>query len=1085
MTAPPLPPAPEPGEIVRVRQRQYLVEDVQPASIPGEATLVSMSCLDDDAQGEALEVLWEHEIDTEVVRAAWERLGKRAFDAPSRFAAYLHALRWNCVTATNPRLFQAPFRAGIEVMAYQLEPLRKALRLPRVNLFIADDVGLGKTIEAGLVLREMIMRQRVRRAVVVAPPSVVIQWREELEQRFGLTFVVYDREYVARCRRERGYAVNPWTTHSRFILSHALLRDEEYAAPLRDLLSIDENGQRRDGADPGSLLILDEAHHAAPATSSKYAIDSQFTRAVRDLAERFEHRLFLSATPHNGLSNSFSALLEILDPQRFIRGTDVEPKLRDEVMVRRLKSDLREVSGGFPRRDVVKISIDDLPADAAELVLAKLLDEYWEAREQRLAGLPVRQRAAQGLILVNLQKRLCSSVEAFHRTIKAHRAYLEKATSEQAATPTPALDLLFATPDADDDRAELSEDDVEAEEVQAIEATTAAAGTPSPREVDLVARMESLADRTRRLPDARVRWLVDWIRHELCPGLPPLGHAATGAPATWQPRRVVIFTEYADTKRYLVQQLTAAIGATERGEDRLATFHGGMGDDLREEVKRAFNIDPAKHPLRILVATDAAREGVNLQNYCADLFHMDLPWNPSRLEQRNGRIDRKGQRSDAVRCHYFIYVQRESDRVLEVLAERTKVIQKELGSMPPVLEERMTRRLARGIGPRDRTNLVAALQADTAEPQKLAAPAELDGARERKGALDKQLQTLRDILEDSKDSLDLKDGQLQHVLSESLGMLGADALAPVAGRAGLAFAVPALDRRAGADPTWVETLDTLRAPRPRDLKVWEWRRTAPIRPVVFADPGHIDDEVVHLHLEHRLVQRLLGRFLAQGFVLDDLARACVGMTEDPHPRVVLLGRMSLYGDRAARLHDEIVWVAAPWLARDTRKGALKPYAEADRDRSWELLMASLAKAGGAAVAAPVQANVLKSAPTDVEDLLPHLLKRCERVARTATAKLDDRGQREAKDMVEILAGQKQRLERKLAAIEDPQQAFEFKGFDDDERRQLQDNAKYWRRRLDAIPREVEREPARIRQSYVVKATRIEPVGVAYLWPVTG
>src|SRR4051794_40568617 len=228
MTTQFLPAAPETGEIVRVRQRQYLVEEVKPPPTPGEATLVSMSCLDDDAQGEPLEVLWEHELDSEIVRASWEKLGRRDFDVPSRFAAYLHALRWNCVTATTPRLFQAPWRAGIEVMAYQLEPLRKALRLPRVNLFIADDVGLGKTIEAGLVLREMLMRQRVRRAIVVAPPSVVIQWREELEHRFGLTFVVYDRDYVARCRGDRGYAVNPWTTHSRFIISHALLRDEEY-----------------------------------------------------------------------------------------------------------------------------------------------------------------------------------------------------------------------------------------------------------------------------------------------------------------------------------------------------------------------------------------------------------------------------------------------------------------------------------------------------------------------------------------------------------------------------------------------------------------------------------------------------------------------------------------------------------------------------------------------------------------------------------------------------------------------------------------------------------------------------------------
>lgn len=536
-----LPTPPNLGEIVRIRQRQYVVEDVQPPPAEGEATLVSMSCLDDDAQGEPLEVLWEREIDAEVVHASWDQLARRPFDGPSRFSAYLHALRWNCVTATTPRLFQAPWRAGIEVMAYQLEPLRKALRLPRVNLFIADDVGLGKTIEAGLVLREMLMRQRVRRVVVVAPPSVVIQWREELEQRFGLTFIIYNREYVSRIRRDRGYSVNPWTTHTRFILSHALMRDEDYAAPLRDLLSTDENGTRRDGPDPGSLLILDEAHHAAPASSSQYAIDSQFTRAVRDLAERFEHRLFLSATPHNGLSNSFSALLEILDPQRFVRGTPVEPKLRDEIMVRRLKSDLREVSGGFPIRRVLQLVMKNLPEGAPELQLARLLDEYWEAREERLEALPPKQRAAQGLVLINLQKRLFSSIEAFHRTLSAHRRALERAANDATVTTAPeTLELLLSSPDAEDDRAELTEEAVDAAEEQAIETITAEGhGKPTPRELDLVARMLDLADRTRRLPDARVRYLVDWIREQLCPDLPAFGDTATSR-ASWLPKRVII-----------------------------------------------------------------------------------------------------------------------------------------------------------------------------------------------------------------------------------------------------------------------------------------------------------------------------------------------------------------------------------------------------------------------------------------------------------------------------------------------------------------------------------------------------------------
>src|SRR5438309_5137095 len=129
-----------------------------------------------------------------ICATSWKTVTQRGFDKPRLFSAYLHTLRWNCVTATNPRLFQAPYRAGIEVMAYQLEPLRKALLLPRVNLFIADDVGLGKTIEAGLILRELLMRQKVRRDVVSAPPSVVQQWREKAEHPFGPNFVVLDQE---------------------------------------------------------------------------------------------------------------------------------------------------------------------------------------------------------------------------------------------------------------------------------------------------------------------------------------------------------------------------------------------------------------------------------------------------------------------------------------------------------------------------------------------------------------------------------------------------------------------------------------------------------------------------------------------------------------------------------------------------------------------------------------------------------------------------------------------------------------------------------------------------------------------------
>src|SRR5678815_4458106 len=152
-----------------------------------------------------------------------------------------------------------------------------------------------------------------------------------------MVFQILDKEYIAKVRQERGYGVNPWTTHTRFLVSHRLLIDEAYVGPLRDWLGTFRSG---------TLLILDEAHHAAPASGQKYAIDSQITKAIRDLSPRFEHRLFLSATPHNGHSNSFSALLEILDPQRFCRGVPVKQKMLDEVMVRRLKDDLRQIQGG-------------------------------------------------------------------------------------------------------------------------------------------------------------------------------------------------------------------------------------------------------------------------------------------------------------------------------------------------------------------------------------------------------------------------------------------------------------------------------------------------------------------------------------------------------------------------------------------------------------------------------------------------------------------------------------------------------------------------------------------------------------------
>ena len=243
------------------------INDAQP-----DLTTVKLSCIADDAQGEQIEVLWDAEIGATILQEnTWSQVGRGAPDSPEVLAAYVKTIRWGSATAADRDLLQAPFRAGIRLDAYQLLPLRKALRLPRVNLLIADDVGLGKTVEAGLVARELLLRRRIDFIVISAPAAMTAQWKDELESKFGLAFDIVGRERIHELRRLRGFSVNPWTTGSRFILSHSLLAEEGYVAGLRDVLS---DFRAR------TLFILDEAHHAAPSGGARYAISSQLTRAV-------------------------------------------------------------------------------------------------------------------------------------------------------------------------------------------------------------------------------------------------------------------------------------------------------------------------------------------------------------------------------------------------------------------------------------------------------------------------------------------------------------------------------------------------------------------------------------------------------------------------------------------------------------------------------------------------------------------------------------------------------------------------------------------------------------------------------------
>lgn len=846
-------------------------------------------------------------------------------------------------------------------------------------------------------------------------------------------------------------------------------------------------------------MILDEAHNAAPASGSKYAIDSKLTRAIRDLAPRFEHKLFLSATPHNGHSNSFSALLEILDPQKFCRGVPVHHASRDAVMVRRLKHDLREIGEEFPDRKIVRVEIDGLPEDAPELVLSRLLQRYRRAREARLRGATRGKQASAMLVVTSLQKRLLSSIDAFARTLIVHRQAMARQVEAAAAEAADAAEveltpetapLLIEPPGSDDERAELAEEEVEAEEdaqMAAASSATAGAAEEMAPELALLEEMGVVAERARYERDSRLLHLLGWVKAHLCPDL---GTAGT----RWNERRVLIFTEYTDTKRYLEEQLRVAAEGSDRAGERIMTFHGGIGEERREAIKAAFNADPAAHPLRILIATDAAREGVNLQNNCADLFHFDIPWNPGRMEQRSGRIDRKLQRAPEVRCYYYVLPQRAEDRVLEVLVGKTARIHEELGSLSPVIERRLGRMLEGGIRHEREGDLTAAIgtvgeaSRDTARERVIRE--ELEEVRDRRAKLTGQVERLEGLLKASKDWIGLDDRHFRDALSASLEILGADAIEPLDAAAAAhdpataRWEIPALDERMGADPTWAATLDSLRAPRQKGQAPWEWRREAPIRPVVFRDPGTLDGEVVHLHLEHRVVQRLLGRFMAQGFLHDELTRACVVRTDDPLPRVVAMGRLSLYGEGASRLHDEILSVAAEWHDPAQRgRGKLKPLGESEKVEVLRLLDDALARPRLREVPEGLQRRLRGTALQDVSELHPHLERRAEALAERAARDLARRGEQEAREMREILERQRKRIDTHRQDTEEKvrQQVLEF---GKDEMRQLHANMRHWGVRLESLERELEEEPARIRAGYEVRARRVEPVGLVYLWPVS-
>ena len=579
--------------------------------------------------------------------------------------------------------------------------------------------------------------------------------------------------------------------------------------------------------------------------------------------------------------------------------------------------------------------------------------------------------------------------------------------------------------------------------------------------------------------------LIDWIREHLCPELPPFGEPPNGSSPRWKNRRVLIFTENRQgTKRYLRSILEQALEGTDRADQRIAVIDGLTSGPRRKAIQRRFNKQPAEDPLRILLATDAAREGLNFQAHCTDLFHFDLPWNPGRIEQRNGRIDRKLQPASEVTCRYFVLPQRKEDRVLEVLVKKTETIKRELGSLSKVIDDDVERRLRHGIPPpRGRHTTRRHRGSGPGRSQKTRQRGRTRSRPRPAGALEGQIERCQTLLERSRDWTGFRAEPFRDALSCSLELLGAAPLTESKDdRGDSVWTFPPLGQRGATDPSWISTLDSLRVPREIDQKVVDWRREAPIRPVVFRDAGVVTESTVHLHLEQRVAQRLLARFRAQGFVYHDLSRACLVQTEDSVPRVVLLGRLSLYGQRAERLHEEIVPVAARWAEPGRRQAPLAPYGREAQARTMALLDASLGGNSGRPDEV-VQRRLLEAAPRDIAELRPQLEAMGTAFAADAKERLSRRGDDEAVKLRETLEAQRAHVAAELARHEADYRQLTL-SFLQEEARQLDADMQHWRRRLDLFDRNLEDEPARIRAFYDVRAERIEPVGIVYLWPET-
>nr|WP_092687536.1 helicase-related protein [Halorientalis regularis] len=548
-------------------------------------------------------------------------------------------------------------RSRVIPTEYQLTPVVMALDMPRVRMLLADDVGLGKTIEAGLITSELMARNKADRILIITPANLREQWREAFNYFFHIDADIISRRHRKAMEKEIPPGTSPWEHFSKLIVSI------DYAK---------QNSVRHEILDQDwDLVIIDEAHQAAKPHESgaNETVDMQRWDFATEITDHAEHCLLLTATPHNGYTDSFASLIRMLDVDA-VSGPRHDPTIHREVarkhVVQRRRDDVKQWfsdSDGkspFPERDQDEVRVTPTKYEQETYDAVREYGELLMSSAQRSSS---KSQTLARWSVIHFLKRALSSPEALRQSLKNRQDKLEgrlddldEEDTQTVIEETAGISESMAQANAldDDPGEEYSEEEV-GERVERVVTGDKAA---IEQELEVLEGVAEKAEKVTKTRDAKLQQLLDET-----------------LPNRFQYPRVIIFTKYVDTLEYLEEQ----IKDSQSDETDVFTLHGSLNEAQRKERFKEFE-DSTRG---VLIATDVISEGMNLQHAANQIIHYELPWNPNRLEQRNGRIDRYGQKNDEVVIRTMVVEDQMDVAILEKLVQKANNIRQEYGFSPP------------------------------------------------------------------------------------------------------------------------------------------------------------------------------------------------------------------------------------------------------------------------------------------------------------------------------------------------------------------------------------------------------------------